>query len=418
MNKIDAIIDSEFGDLKSQKIFIACSGGIDSIALAHILKKLKFDISVLHMNYHLREEESNKDEAFVEKFCQNRNIPFFKRESQIKEHLKSGGNLQELARNDRYNWFNEILAEKTSNYIALGHHADDQIETFYLNLARNAGVMGMACMLARKNRFIRPLLKYSKKELIAYAQKEQLEWREDASNKNLKYARNKLRNKFLPEISKEITTLNSSVLILVEEFQKLQTEIEFKVKSIVKKVIENSVIEVIEFKLLNEFEKIEFVRQLNLPVSTSILLNKLNTKGTKIELSNHQLYSSIEFANNCFYFIGRSTQINLPKLQFTSVKELPKTYSKDVLYLDKTKIKGEINVRQWEPSDRIKPIGMKGTQLVSDIISDAKLNPFEKKTVQIVCDQKNILWVVGLKIGSTAIATNQTTDILKIKLLF
>ena len=109
----------------------------------------------------------------------------------------------------------------------------------------------MACMLARKNRFIRPLLKYSKKELIAYAQKEQLEWREDASNKNLKYARNKLRNKFLPEISKEITTLNSSVLILVEEFQKLQTEIEFKVKSIVKKVVENSVIEVIEFKLLN-----------------------------------------------------------------------------------------------------------------------------------------------------------------------
>ena len=165
MHKIERHIESDWSHLKTNTLYVACSGGLDSIVLASVLSKLNFKVNVIHVNYQLRDQDSELDAQFVEAFCQSKSLPFKKRTVDLNSQLKDGGNLQELARNVRYDWFNEILSKSPENRVALAHHLNDQVETFFLNLARKSGVMGLACMPAENNGIIRPLLDFTKEEL-------------------------------------------------------------------------------------------------------------------------------------------------------------------------------------------------------------------------------------------------------------
>ncbi|MBL4861716.1 MAG: tRNA lysidine(34) synthetase TilS, partial [Crocinitomicaceae bacterium] len=328
--------------------------------------------------------------------------------------LREGGNLQKLARNFRYDWFRNIIDQDVKNKVALAHHQDDQVETFFLNLGRKSGVMGLSCMPTENEGIIRPLLHFSKEDLKKYANSTGIEWREDISNANSKYRRNLLRNEIIPFLKKGIPELSESVKILVHAFQEKQGELESSVQSDVDTLLENHTISLERFFALTDFELIELFRQLNQPASIALEVRKMKQKGATVHLlsENDSAFTQVVLDSDRLTFLT-GTDPPAASVQIEEVNSLPKTFNKGVIYLDAEKIAGELTIRPWSIGDRISPVGLRGSQLISDIISDNKITADRKQNVLVLHDDTEIHWCVGLKIGRKAIASPSSSSIIK-----
>ena len=187
----------------ADRILVAVSGGVDSVVLLHVLIELDCTVEVAHVNYHLRGSNSDGDEAFVRRLCEEMSIPIHVHHVWLKDQLESlPGSLQEEARNIRYTYFEEILNTRDLTKVATAHHLDDNIETVLLNLVKGSGPSGMTGIPRVNGRIIRPLLDCTHEEIIIYARSRQLIWRTDATNDNLIYDRNRMRHSVIPEIEK------------------------------------------------------------------------------------------------------------------------------------------------------------------------------------------------------------------------
>ena len=400
--------------LINKKVFLACSGGVDSMVLLHMLSTLKVDLTVIHVNYQLRGEASIKDEEIVENTCLELNIPFKIRTVDLKTKLDNGGNLQDEARKVRYKWFREILGSDTNNQIALAHHQDDQVETFFMNIARKSGIIGLACMKSEHDGIVRPLLDFSKAEILKYAKTNSINWREDQSNQSNAYTRNRLRNEFVPFLKTEISNLDSSVSILVHSFQETQKELEFTVCPLVESIRETRALSIEKFTELSEWEQVDLLRQLNISASYANRISELTERGKQLEFKNAD-FDSLVRDENQYTFLKTETFFH--QIKIDEVSQLPKEFNKDVAYFDLSKIDGELNVRKWEIGDRISPLGMNGSQLISDIIKDAKITADAKQTQLIIHDDAAILWCVGLKISRNAVANADSKNILRCSII-
>jgi tRNA(Ile)-lysidine synthase len=416
MANLEQHIRQFLGNDPTKHYFVACSGGVDSMVLVHILHKLGVRVSVLHVNYMLRGDDSERDQDMVERVCQQKGITAHVKRVDFNKYLvSSGGNLQEEARKVRYKYF-ENFKLKDSIRIVLAQHADDQVETFFLNLSRNAGIMGLACMLPEHNGYLRPLLPFTKDEVRNYAIENEVLWREDVSNASNKYNRNKLRNVLLPQLEQTIPTLKESVLTLVKAFQYTQNELEIKLKPIAESILLSQQLSFDQFDALDEFELIELLRQLNLPVSLHSEFAKLrNAEKGKVVPIPHKLFRAIIREDAYFYFQKEEGFTILPKLHIEKVNELPEVFTKQELFVDPLKIKGEVAVRRWKEGDRMKPLGMKGSKLISDILSDAKIPHHARHLQLVVHDEEKILWCVGLTVSREA-TSKLTKDNLQLKI--
>lgn len=392
--------------LRGETIHLACSGGIDSMVLLHLLSLSHSKLKVLHVNYGLREKDSDLDEEFVRETCKNLKIPIKVLKSNLKQQLlMENGNLQNEARKERYNFFNEVVALE-GGYIALAHQEDDQIETFFINLTRDAGFMGLSAMQKINGVFVRPLLGVSRKEIEEYARLNAIQWREDKSNSENKYQRNKWRNLFLPSLYKEIPELKSRVLTLIDQFQNEQHIIENKLKEYSNTILNKKELSFRDFDTLNDFEIIELLRQLALPFSLLEEIKKLrrSQKGKRISLNDSNI-KEITNESDHFGFVYSNTNFTGLKLIVEELEKLPETFDKSAIYLDPEKIKGELKIRKWELGDRLKPIGINGSKLVSDILTDAKTPHSERRDQYVLCDDEKILWSIGNSISREAIAS-------------
>lgn len=412
MRDLSAHINAEWNHLGGKHIFVACSGGIDSTVLATVLKRLDFKVTVIHINYQLRGQDSDLDALFVKSFCRRERITCIQRTIPIHHQLAEGGNLQEIARNARYNWFNHIISQDSKNYIALGHHQDDQVETFLLNLGRKAGIMGLACMLKEHNSIIRPLLDFSRAEIVDYAIANDVQWREDKSNASNKYRRNLLRNVIIPEIKSTIPSIDQSIHLLIQSFQKTQEDIAEEVAPLVNTFKTQGHIETSIINELDNIKIIEFLRQLNQPASYLDELIKLagTQKGKKLKWGNQWLINE----GDVLRLSHKISEIPKLNLIIEEVESIPKTFDKRSIYLDASKIKGSLQIRTWNIGDRISPVGMKGSKLISDVFSDAKLTSKEKEMAIMIHDDTDIHWCYGLTVGRKAIAGVNSTSILKL----
>ena len=184
---------------EGDRIVLALSGGIDSMVLADLLLKTKVDFVVAHCNFHLRGEESDGDERFVREFVKRNNLKFFVKHFDTETFAKEQGVSIEMAARDlRYAWFEELRRQLDYDKIAVAHHADDQAETFFINLLRGAGLRGLKGMQPQNGFIIRPLLWASREQIHQYALENQITWREDHTNSESVYLRNKIRNQLLP----------------------------------------------------------------------------------------------------------------------------------------------------------------------------------------------------------------------------
>ena len=231
--KFTTHINSYWSFLKGKKIGIAISGGIDSVVLTHLLHQLEYSIVLAHCNFKLRGKASDKDEAFVKQLAKQLEVPAFTiafdTEIVAKQEKIS---IQLAARKLRYKWFEELIMANEFDYILTAHHADDNLETFLINTIRGTGLDGLTGIPQQNGVIIRPLLPFTRTEIERYATNNTISWREDLSNAEAKYLRNKIRHQVIP-ILKEINPN------LLKSFQNTQEHLK-ETKQLIAAYIENS----------------------------------------------------------------------------------------------------------------------------------------------------------------------------------
>ena len=199
IEKISHHINRNLPFLRGKKLLVAVSGGIDSVALTYLLSELNFTISLAHCNFNLRGKESDLDEDFVKKLGNKLEIPVFTTQFNTEVFaIENKQSTQIAARSLRYSWFQKLEKEHSFDYVLTAHHADDNLETFLINLTRCTGLEGLTGIPEINGRIVRPLLKFSRKEILTFIKENKIEWREDKSNAQTKYIRNKIRHKVVP----------------------------------------------------------------------------------------------------------------------------------------------------------------------------------------------------------------------------
>lgn len=418
MNDLKLLIEQNWSFLSAKKNFIACSSGVDSTTLLSIFKTLGWHVEAIHVNYHLRDEDSNKDQEHIELFCKKNNIPFHLKSIDLGQQLKEKkGNLQEEARKVRYDFFETFIQQSEDNYIILGHHIDDQIETFLMHLARKSGIMGMSCMLPLNNQYARPLLTIKKDDIISFAKSQHIEWREDITNQTNKYTRNILRNILIPKLRELHPNLDQDIQLLILKFQENQKILEEKIKPIQETIIKQNFLAFEIFDHLSENEINELLRALGITSNYLTEIKKLRNsqKGKFIKLKKETPFQSIHFDNDGFNFISKqSVKIKKPELIIEEVSSLPTSFNTHEIYIDPNKLKGDLNLRKWEVGDRMRPIGLKGSKLISDIIKDAKTPSHLKNDILVLTDSEDIIWCVNIKVGAKASANEKSDKIWRI----
>lgn len=417
MNDIQLSINNLRKKIEVSTVFVAVSGGIDSMLLLDLIRK-EFPVTALHVNYQLRGIDSDLDSTFVQEFCKVHAIPIKVLTYDLGTELKNKkSNLQNRAREIRYDFFNQQLEGVPNSYLFIGHHADDQIETFFIQYFRSAGISGLAGMKEISNRIVRPFLSFSKNELQVFAQEIGLTWREDQSNKKNDYIRNKFRNLLLPNLEKEIPTLRESVLRMMNCLQENQTRIEKEVELIVKEIISNKQLKIVDIISLEAEQTIELFRQLGISTNYLSEWKKLidSQKGIELPISQSDKLISIIREEHSFYF-NFVNQINstVPGFEIQEVSSLPEHFSKSILYFDKSKIKGAIFIRLWQQGDRIFPIGLAGSKLISDVLTNAKVPHARRKNQWVLCDDEKILSCINHCVDRRAIASSRSKAILRV----
>ncbi len=200
LTEFKAHIDLNFPFLLKDSLLVACSGGLDSVVLSHLCHSAGLHISLAHCNFRLRgSRKVISDEAFVKELAQQLGIDFFVTHFDTLGYVnKHRVSVQMAARELRYTWFEGLLKNKGFAKVLTAHHLDDALETFLINLSRGTGIDGLTGIPEQTETIVRPLLKFSREELLDYAKANELTWREDASNSDTKYLRNKIRAEVVP----------------------------------------------------------------------------------------------------------------------------------------------------------------------------------------------------------------------------
>jgi len=434
LSKFKNHIASRFPFLEEKKLFLAVSGGLDSMVLLNLLQQLSYEIAVLHCNFQLRGLESFGDQNFIQEYCDQNNITVFITQFDTEAFAKDYKlSTQVAARELRYSWFYELLEEKNFDYILTAHHADDNLETFIINLTRGTGLDGLTGIPEQNDRIIRPLLPFSREEILKYAEEHKIEWREDSSNASNKYLRNKIRHDLVP-ILKEINPNFLSAFQKTQSYLQESQEMAEDASIMIYQQVAKEVGEDIHFDLnqlkklpnyksylyqwLNEFGFVAWNDIYDLVDGQSgkqVLSNEfrlLKNRDTLILNPISEMSEKEEFEIN-----ENDQDVNFPlNLKLCNVSHITIDSNK-VIFVDAEKIRFPLILRKWNEGDVFHPFGMHGkSKKVSKLFKDEKLSLIEKEKTWILCSENQIVWVVGIRQDERFKIENTTNKILKIEL--
>jgi tRNA(Ile)-lysidine synthase len=418
---IQGLLSDFFKKQSAPLYLVAVSGGLDSMCLLWNLNSLNLPLHVLHVNYNLRGTESIEDANLVQDYCKKIGVPLTIHAVNFKEFLKkNGGNLQQEARNTRYAFFNEISEKYPKSKVVLAHHFDDQMETFWLQLFRQAGMSGLSGMKAVNDRYLRPFLSLRKEELKTLAKTNKIPWREDISNAKNDYSRNRWRNEYLPFLNAKIPTLSASVNLIQDIFQKhLETD-KIQNDKWRKKILKTSKFTLNEINQIPIYQLVEIFKLLeiplyNLPAILALVNSQKGSKRSWTSLSGP--YNSVIREDNSLVFLNTNTKkFKLPSIEICEVIEVPKNFNKNTFYLNPEKISGKISLRKWEIGDRIHAIGLKGSKLISDVLTSAKVPNLEREQQLVLVDEEKIIACPGFCIDRRAVSKTGDQEIIQVKI--
>ncbi|TDD95483.1 tRNA lysidine(34) synthetase TilS [Flavobacterium cellulosilyticum] len=434
LEKLQIHIAQNFDFLKNKKLLLATSGGLDSMVMVHLLHKMSFTIAIAHCNFQLRGVESFEDQNFVNEYARANKIPIFITQFDTKAFAEDYKvSTQVAARDLRYSWFYELLENEAFDYILTAHHADDNIETFLINLVRGTGLDGLTGIPAINGSVIRPLMIFSRLEIESYAIENTISWREDSSNASDKYLRNKIRHHLVPLLK----DLNSDFLSTFQKtqafLQEAQTQVEDASIMVYQQVAKEKDDQV--FFDLNQLKR--------LPNYTSYLYQWLNEYGfmawqdiynlvdgqsgkqvfsTKYRLLKDRdllILSSfnLELEQRVYSIEKDQIEVKFPlNLSFCKVADISLGSNK-AIFVDEDELVYPLRLRKWQKGDSFQPFGMEGqSKKISKYFKDEKLSLIEKEKIWLLCSENKIIWVVGLRQDERFKIKNTTSTILQIKL--
>lgn len=414
-------------------LLIACSGGLDSVTLVHLCVALDFNFAIAHCNFKLRGSDSDADEALVRHLGEAYGKKTFVKPLDTEKAVQHmGGSVQMVARTLRYDWFHQLTKEEGFDFVLTAHHADDNLETFLINLSRSTGLSGLTGIPEQNGKIVRPLLPFSKEEIHYYAKKNKLKWREDASNLETKYLRNKIRHEVVPKLKElhpnflqnfenTLNRLSASEEILNRYKKVLQAELfenEGEVIQIsLKKLKKHKPDQHLLYLLFSEFGFTQWKDILHLIDAES---------GKELQSRTHRLLKDRDFflltrkkeetGANSFLIEEAAIQLNSPlQLRFEETKNV-KNSDKDVIFIDKDKLKYPLTLRKWQKGDWFIPYGMQGKKKVSKFLKDEKIDNFSKESVWLLCSNKEVVWVVGMRADDRFKVLKNTKKILRVKI--
>jgi tRNA(Ile)-lysidine synthase len=436
-------IDDDLPFLNGSRLLLAVSGGLDSIVMCNLCDKLELDMALAHCNFNLRGAESDKDERLVMQLGEEKEIEVFIQHFETERYAKEQRlSTQMAARELRYAWFNELADQLNFDFILTAHHADDNLETFLINLSRGTGLDGLNGIPELNEKIVRPLLNYSRKDILNYAKAEKLIWREDGSNTSLKYLRNKIRHEVIPKLKETNPTF-------LENFKRTQQhlrDVTVIVNDRIDVVFENSCdvsAEGIRFD-------IEKLKKLDQPKAYLYQLLKgygftdwhgvydlidaqsgkqifsdnfclLRDRNTLILTERSNLVSEEFFINE--FQTKVETEIGILKIskfdelskKSTNIEDL--AHNAKCIYVDKDRLTFPLSIKKWEKGNFFYPLGMNGKKKVSKFFKDEKLSMIEKDQVRLLYSEDEIVWIIGMRADDRFKVTKDTDHILKIELL-
>ncbi len=434
-------------------IGVALSGGADSVALLAALTAEGFPCVALHCNFHLRGDESDRDEAHARATAERLGAQFVVKDFDVAEQQRvSGQSVEMAARELRYGWFEAQAKARVLQAVAIAHNSDDQAETFILNLMRGSGVRGLKGMSYRRGIFVRPMLGVSRHEIECYLAERGLDFVVDSTNLSTDYRRNLIRHKVLPAMEEHLPGITRAILRSMEVLG-----------------VQNEIIE----QVVSEASDCENHRGqtaghsglLGISDNGPIVVERLARHGFSVatikEILDHEHQNGAIFSSTTKgYFVLHDGVLH--PLPATSAEEIEVDLSQDgqndilrweivprsdvetlrvgpdTLLMDADKAPLRAILRHWREGDRLAPFGMIGTRLVSDLFSDSHLPLSAKRSQWLLVEitgrghrgvlpweqgpssesaPDQVLWVVGLRSSRHCPITPTTTRILRIKML-
>ncbi len=415
---------------RNEKILVAVSGGLDSMVLLHLLKALEYDVSVAHVNYQLRGEDSAEDEKFVREKCAQFGIEFFGRKVDLE---KSGKSIQMEAREVRYSFFDELLRTNGFAKVATAHHLHDSLETFLLNVAKGTGIAGLTGISAMHGHVIRPLSCVTRDEILTHAKAQGIDWREDTSNHESKYQRNQIRH----EMVSSMMTLNPSLLSTfastLDRLQGVQQVLEDEVERIKGKYLKlGDPIELevswMDASLKNLVLLHETLRVFNVSFSLSKEIAQCTESGKQFFTATHRIYRDRQrllitlidktpideiLISEPGHFKWGELSISVDVVDSTQVTL---TRGANIAHLDASVATFPLRVRAWKQGDIFKPLGMKGSKKVSDFFIDEKVAVLSKEGIPIFESKGQIVWIGGYRISEDCKVTASTGKVLRLEM--
>ncbi|MCK5101318.1 MAG: tRNA lysidine(34) synthetase TilS [Cyclobacteriaceae bacterium] len=419
-----------------QQVLLAVSGGIDSMAMAYLFRKAKFNFAIAHCNFQLRGKASDEDQLLVEEMANTYLRPFYLKSFETEEYAKKHGiSIQMSARYLRRAWFDELMKNERFDVIATAHHLNDSLETVLFNLVKGTGISGLKGILPKNEKYIRPLMFATRDMIFDFVQANNITWREDSSNSSIKYHRNLIRHKVVPELKKINPKLEDTFSQSLEKISSAEriykSAVNQQKEKLIEKTGEGVRIEKDRLKSIEEagiilFEILEEYG-FNYHQVKDILLVLDRQPGKSfyshewhLVIDRQFLYiSKIKKDKLSEAFIEHNTKcIEVFKNKLTFEKADPEkvefSENKNIVFLDFEKLEFPLTIRKWKHGDRFQPLGMKHKKKLSDFMIDEKIPLNLKEQVLALISGENIVWVIGHRIDDRYKITNQTRIAYKI----
>jgi tRNA(Ile)-lysidine synthase len=423
----------------NDKLLLGVSGGVDSVVLSNLIDQLGNQFSVAHCNFNLRGQESDDDEKFVVNLADRLGVKCYLSSFPTSEYASEKGiSIEMAARELRYEWFENLREAHGFDWVVVGHHLDDVLETFLLNLSRGTGIRGLSGIKAKAGRVIRPLLFASRREIEHYAKGQEFQFRHDKSNDDTNIKRNKVRHDILPSLEslnpsfkknlqRTIRYLNETEHVFKNQIEEVRSEIVSEDQTWVKISIEKLKIlqplTIYLYELLRPYhfnsETIEMIIQ----ALDGIPGSKFFSTTHRLVVDREELIiTPVELEEKALFYIEKDDRFIYEPLNLRiSIERYHGGYripnSLDLAVFDYDKLSFPLVLRKWQKGEYFRPLGMAGFKKLSDFFVDEKYSIPEKENVWILASDNKVVWIVGKRIDDRFKLTADTKLVLRIEMI-
>ena len=415
-----------FPHLKNQKILLALSGGLDSCVLLSLCLKQGLNISIAHCNFQLRGKDSEEDALWIKKLADKNKLECKLKRFNTEVYAKNKKiSIQMAARKLRYDWFDELSVKHNYEAILVGHHADDVIETFMINVIRGSGLNGLVGIPKTRDKIIRPLLPFTKIEISNYAKKYNIKWREDSSNGKTDYLRNALRHKVIPNWKAIYSNFHNQFSTTLVHLEQAKVALDFVIedfktnyfikseKQIKISVDKLKLLKPIDFYLHALFIKYGFenVKDLNQLLKSQSGKQLFSKTHRLVKDRSNLLLIELIGNNHKIYTIDRNIKnIQTPISLKFGIKTKLKIDFRSVACFNKKLLKFPLTLRKWNKSDYFYPNGLNGKKKLSKYFKDEKFSLIDKENQWILCSGDDIIWIIGKRVDSRYLLDQNALD--------